>query len=70
VGCTGQTVLCNDVHEDPRNHAVEWFETAAELAVPVVVKDKTVAVINVEAWSRTSLTRAMLRPWKPWPTNC
>ena len=48
MGCTGQTVLCNDVHEDPRNHAVEWFETAAELAVPVVVKDKTVAVINVD----------------------
>ena len=27
---------------------MEWFETAAELAVPVVVKDKTVAVINVD----------------------
>jgi len=50
VVCTGQTALCNDVHEDSRNHAVEWFETAAELAVPVpvVVKDKTVAVINVD----------------------
>ena len=48
MACTGQTALCNDVHEDPRNHAVEGFETAAELAVPVVVKDKTVAVINVD----------------------
>jgi len=48
VACTRQTALCNDVHEDSRNHAVEWFETAAELAVPVVVKDKTVAVINVD----------------------
>ena len=48
MACTGQTALCNDVHEDPRNHAVEGFETDAELAVPVVVKDKTVAVINVD----------------------
>ena len=48
VARTGQTALCNDVQEDPRYHAVLGFETAAELAVPVVVKDETVAVINVD----------------------
>ncbi|MBC8281131.1 MAG: GAF domain-containing sensor histidine kinase [Chloroflexi bacterium] len=48
VARTGQTALCNDVREDPRYHAVPEFETAAELAVPVVVKDETVAVINVD----------------------
>ena len=48
VARTGQTALCNDVREDPRYHAVPGLETAAELAVPVVVKDETVAVINVD----------------------
>ena len=48
VARTGQTALCNDVREDPRYHAVAGFETAAELAVPVMVKDETVAVINVD----------------------
>ena len=48
VARTGQTALCNDVREDSRYHAVTGFETAAELAVPVMVKDETVAVINVD----------------------
>ena len=48
VARTGQTALCNDVSEDPRYYAVPGFETAAELAVPVMVKDETVAVINVD----------------------
>ena len=42
------TALCNDVLEDSRYHAVAGFETAAELAVPVMVKDETVAVINID----------------------
>ena len=48
VARTRQTALCNDVHEDPRHHAVAGFETASELAVPVVVKDETAAVIYVD----------------------
>ena len=48
VARTGQTALCNDVREDPRYFAVPGFETAAELAVPVVLKDETVAVINID----------------------
>lgn len=51
VARTGQTALCNDVQNDSRFDAasgvVSGFETAAELAVPVVVKDETVAVINI-----------------------
>jgi len=48
VARTGRTALCNDTSEDPRYHSVPGFETAAELAVPVMVKDETVAVINVD----------------------
>ena len=48
VARTGQTALCNDVREDARYEAVPGFETAAELAVHVMVKDETVAVINVD----------------------
>lgn len=48
MASTGQTALCTGVHEDLRNHPVEWFETAAELAARVVIKDETVAVINVD----------------------
>ena len=49
VARTGQTALCNDVQVDPRYHAVAGFETAAELAVAVMVKNETVAVINVDS---------------------
>ena len=49
VARTGQTALCNDVREDPRHNPVDGFETAAELAVPVMVKEETVAVINVDS---------------------
>ncbi len=48
VARTGQTALCNDVLEDSRYYAVAGLETAAELAVPVMVKDETVAVINID----------------------
>ena len=48
VARTGQTALCNNVLEDSRYDAVAGFETAAELAVPVTVKDETVAVINID----------------------
>ena len=44
----GQSVLCNDTNQDPRYFAVPGFEVSAELAVPVIVKDATVAVINVD----------------------
>ena len=43
-----ETVLSNDVTEDPRYWALPGFETSAELAVPVIVKDEVVAVINVD----------------------
>ena len=49
VARTGQTALCNDVLEDSRHNPVDGFETAAELAVPVMVKEETVAVINVDS---------------------
>ena len=49
VARTGQTALCNDVHEDPRHNPVDGFESVAELAVPVMVKEETVAVINVDS---------------------
>jgi len=49
VARTGQTALCNDVREDPRYNAIKGFETAAELAVPVILQDATVAVINVDS---------------------
>ena len=44
---TGQTALSNDVREDSRYNVAEGSENAAELAVPVIVKDETVAVIDV-----------------------
>ena len=46
-GHTGQTALCNDVRKDYRYHAVEGIEDPAELAVPITVKEETVAVIDV-----------------------
>ena len=48
VARTEQTALCNDVKDDPRYDPVPGFETAAELAVPVTVKDETVAAINID----------------------
>jgi signal transduction histidine kinase len=48
VARTGQTALCNDVRDDSRYHALAGFETAAELAVPVTVRNETVAVINID----------------------
>ncbi|HCP23419.1 MAG: GAF domain-containing sensor histidine kinase [SAR202 cluster bacterium] len=48
VARTGQTALCNDSTQDPWYFAVPGFETAAELAVPVMLQDETVAVINVD----------------------
>ena len=47
VAKSGQSVLSNDVTQDPRYLAVPGFETSAELAVPVQVKGDVVAVINV-----------------------
>ncbi|MDA0264766.1 MAG: GAF domain-containing sensor histidine kinase [Chloroflexi bacterium] len=47
VARTGQTALSNDVLADSRHHPVPGLETAAELAVPVIVKEETVAVINI-----------------------
>ena len=46
-GHTAQTALCNDVRKDYRYHAVEGNEDPAELAVPITVKEETVAVIDV-----------------------
>jgi signal transduction histidine kinase len=43
-----QTVLCNDVSQDPRYTPLAGFATCAQLAVPVIVKDDVVAVINVD----------------------
>lgn len=44
-----QTLVSNDVSQDPRYVAEPGFETAAEAAVPVIVKGDVVAVINVES---------------------
>lgn len=45
----GETVLCNDVSEEPRySSMIEGFEACAVLAVPVTVMGKVVAVINVD----------------------
>ena len=45
----GQAVMCNDVSQDPRYaKLVEGLETSSELAVPVIVKEEVVAVINVD----------------------
>ena len=49
VAKNGQTVMSNDVSQDPRYSAlVEGFEASAELAVPVTVKGEVTAVINVD----------------------
>ena len=49
VARNGQPVMSNDITQDSR-HAVqvEGLETSAELAVPVIVKEEVVAVINVD----------------------
>jgi two-component system, NarL family, sensor histidine kinase DevS len=41
-------VLCNDVSQDPRYFPLLGFEASAQLAVPVIIKDEVVAVINVD----------------------
>ncbi len=44
-----QTVLSNDVSQDPRYVPLAGLATCAQLAVPVIVKDDVVAVLNVDA---------------------
>lgn len=44
----GQKVLANDVSEDPRYVAYEYHSTRSELAVPILVDDEIVGVLNVE----------------------
>ena len=45
----GQTVVANDVSKDPRYYSlVDGDAACSNLAVPVTVKERVVAVINVE----------------------
>lgn len=48
VATHGQRLLINDVTEDPRYMAYEYHSTKSELAVPILVENEIVGVLNVE----------------------
>jgi putative methionine-R-sulfoxide reductase with GAF domain len=48
---------------------VEGIEDPAELAVPITVKEETVAVIDVGGMEPNIFDTATSRHWKPSPTN-
>lgn len=43
-----ETVLCNDVAQDPRYLVYEYHNTRSELALPIRIESETVGVLNVE----------------------
>jgi len=50
VAQTGESILANDVSEDPRYRAVEALrETRSELAVPVRIGGKVLGVLDIES---------------------
>lgn len=50
VAQTGESILANDVSEDPRYRAVEALrETKSELAVPVRIGGKVLGVLDIES---------------------
>jgi signal transduction histidine kinase len=49
VAHTGQALLCNDVSQEPRYHEEELLpETRAELAVPLLVAERVIGVLDVQ----------------------
>ena len=50
VASTGQTLVCNDVTQEPRYYKVELLpETQAELAVPLRVGERVIGVLDVQS---------------------
>jgi len=50
VASTGQTLVCNDVTQEPRYYQVELLpETQAELAVPLHVGERVIGVLDVQS---------------------
>jgi K+-sensing histidine kinase KdpD len=48
VSTHSQKVLANDVTEDPRYVAYEYHSTKSELAIPILIDQEVVGVLNVE----------------------
>ncbi len=48
VATHGQKILANDVAEDPRYVAYEYHSTKSELAIPILIDQEIVGVLNVE----------------------
>jgi K+-sensing histidine kinase KdpD len=48
VSTHAQKILANDVTEDPRYMAYEYHSTKSELAIPILVDQEVVGVLNVE----------------------
>ncbi|MBI5031668.1 MAG: GAF domain-containing sensor histidine kinase [Chloroflexi bacterium] len=50
VASTGQTLVCNDVSQEPRYYKIELLpETRAELAVPLRVGERVIGVLDVQS---------------------
>lgn len=50
VASSGQTLVCNDVRQEPRYYKIELLpETQAELAVPVRVGERIIGVLDVQS---------------------
>ena len=50
VASTGQTLICNDVSQEPRYYKIELLpETRAELAVPLRVGEHIIGVLDVQS---------------------
>jgi K+-sensing histidine kinase KdpD len=48
VSTHGQKVLANDVTQDPRYVAYEYHSTKSELAMPILIDQEVVGVLNIE----------------------
>jgi K+-sensing histidine kinase KdpD len=48
VSTHAQKVLANDVAEDPRYVAYEYHSTRSELAIPILIDQEVVGVLNIE----------------------
>jgi signal transduction histidine kinase len=50
VASSGQTLVCNDVRQEPRYYKIELLpETQAELAVPLRVGERIIGVLDVQS---------------------
>lgn len=55
VASTGQTLVCNDVSQEPRYYKVELLpETQSELAVPLHVGERVIGVLDVQSDRRNA----------------